>query len=72
MLDFFKFQVGFDITPTATKPLSEFLQMGLDKHLDELKNVSSQASKEYALEKVSHLLLLHAIHVVKKKSQCLT
>ena len=46
-------QVGFDVTPSETTPLSEVLQMGLDKYLEDLRDISSQASKEYALEKVS-------------------
>ena len=33
-------------------PLMDVLQMNLDKYLDELMEISSQASKEYALEKV--------------------
>ncbi|XP_076448252.1 dynein axonemal heavy chain 3-like [Babylonia areolata] len=44
-------KVGFDMTPSETTPLFEVLQMGLDKYLDDLKDISSQASKEYALEK---------------------
>ena len=48
-------QVGFDVTPSETTPLSEVLQMGLDKYLEDLKDISSQASKEYALEKVGGL-----------------
>jgi len=30
----------------------EVLQMGLEKYLDELQEISSQASKEFAIEKV--------------------
>lgn len=41
------------MTPSETTPLSEVLQMGLDKYLEDLRDISSQASKEYALEKVS-------------------
>lgn len=32
--------------------MQEVLQMGLEKYLDELMGISSQASKEFALEKV--------------------
>ena len=46
-------QVGFDMQPTAETPLLEVLKLGLEKYLDELSAISSQASKEYALEKVS-------------------
>ncbi|KAL8620382.1 hypothetical protein ACOMHN_013007 [Nucella lapillus] len=44
-------KVGFDMTPSETTPLFEVLQMGLDKYLEDLRDISSQASKEYALEK---------------------
>lgn len=43
--------VGFSLKPTEETPLSEVLQMGLEKHLDALSEVSTQASKEFALEK---------------------
>ena len=42
---------GADVTPTETTTLSEMLQMNLDKILPELQEISSQASKEFALEK---------------------
>lgn len=45
-------QVGFNITPNIGTPMQEVLQMGLEKYLDELMGISSQASKEFALEKV--------------------
>ncbi|XP_033114673.1 dynein heavy chain 3, axonemal-like isoform X5 [Anneissia japonica] len=44
-------KVGFDITPLPDTPLIERLQMGLEKNLEDLTEISSQASKEYALEK---------------------
>ena len=40
--------------PDEDTPLMEVLGLGLEKYLDELTEISSQASKEYALEKVSH------------------
>ncbi len=43
---------GSNIKPTESTPLSEVLQLGLEKYLDSLAEISSQASKEYALEKV--------------------
>ena len=45
-------QAGFNVKPNEDTPLSELLQLSLEKHLDELSLISSQASKEYALEKV--------------------
>ncbi|KAL3852322.1 hypothetical protein ACJMK2_015979 [Sinanodonta woodiana] len=44
-------KVGFRLHPTSETPLSEFLQLGLEKYLDSLQEISSQASKEFALEK---------------------
>lgn len=44
-------QVGFTITPHESTTLFEVLQFGLEKYLDDLNQISSQASKEYALEK---------------------
>ncbi|XP_071960977.1 dynein axonemal heavy chain 3-like [Antedon mediterranea] len=44
-------KVGFDMTPSPETPLIERLQMGLEKNLEDLSEISSQASKEYALEK---------------------
>ncbi|CAH1783206.1 unnamed protein product, partial [Owenia fusiformis] len=44
-------RVGFNLTPKEDTPLIEMLQMGLEKYLDSLTDISSQASKEYALEK---------------------
>ncbi|KAK6993742.1 dynein heavy chain 3 axonemal, partial [Biomphalaria glabrata] len=44
-------KTGFDITPKKDTPLQEVLQLGLEKYLEELAGISSQASKEYALEK---------------------
>ena len=38
--------------PAEDTPLLEVFQLGLDKYLDDLAEVSSQASKEFALEKV--------------------
>lgn len=43
-------QVGFSIAPQESTSLSEILQLGLEKHLEELSQVSVQAGKEYALE----------------------
>lgn len=42
------------MTPDANTPLIEVLDMELDKYLEGLMEISSQASKEYALEKVSY------------------
>lgn len=44
--------------PTSETPLSDVLTLGLEKYLDVLGEISSQASKEYALEKVIPLILL--------------
>ncbi|KAJ8047551.1 Dynein heavy chain 3, axonemal [Holothuria leucospilota] len=44
-------KVGFNMTPQEDTPLVEVLQMGLEKYVDELGQISGQASKEYALEK---------------------
>ena len=38
--------------PQPETPLVEILGMSLEKYLDELTEISSQASKEFALEKV--------------------
>ena len=43
------------MSPQENTPLSEVLQMGLEKYLDDLTAISSQASKEFALEKVQHI-----------------
>ena len=40
-----------DLAPKKETPLSEYLQMGLEKKLEDLDTISSQASKEYAVEK---------------------
>lgn len=45
-------KVGFALKPTDETPLQEVLKLSLDKFLDELAQISGQASKEYALEKV--------------------
>ena len=42
--------------PTNETPLLEMLQMGLEKYLEDLGEISSQASKEFALEKVEYIL----------------
>ena len=39
--------------PTEETPLIEVLKLGLEKYLDKLQEISSQASKEFALENVS-------------------
>ncbi|XP_053321162.1 dynein axonemal heavy chain 3-like [Spea bombifrons] len=44
-------KVGFNITPHDGTSLLDILQLGLEKYLDDLNQISSQASKEYALEK---------------------
>ncbi|KAK2157592.1 hypothetical protein LSH36_188g04054 [Paralvinella palmiformis] len=44
-------KVGFSLKPGDDTPLMEVLQMGLEKYLDELQEISSQASKEFAIEK---------------------
>ncbi|XP_078276213.1 dynein axonemal heavy chain 3-like [Rhinoraja longicauda] len=44
-------KVGFSITPEESTSLSDILQLGLEKHLENLSHISSQASKEYTLEK---------------------
>ena len=43
--------MGFDIAPNDETPLMDVLQLNLDKFLDELSEISGQASKEFALEK---------------------
>ena len=40
--------------PTEETPLIEVLKLGLEKYLDSLQQISSQASKEFALENVSY------------------
>ncbi|XP_038666815.1 dynein heavy chain 3, axonemal-like [Scyliorhinus canicula] len=44
-------KVGFSITPHESSSLMDILQLGLEKYLEDLSHISSQASKEYALEK---------------------
>ncbi|XP_078409866.1 dynein axonemal heavy chain 3-like [Cetorhinus maximus] len=44
-------KVGFIITPHESTSLMDVLQLGLEKYLEDLSHISSQASKEYALEK---------------------
>ncbi|XP_073413059.1 dynein axonemal heavy chain 3-like [Dendrobates tinctorius] len=44
-------KVGFNITPHEGTSLLEILHLGLQKYLDDLNQISLQASKEYALEK---------------------
>uniref|UniRef100_H3ANA7 AAA+ ATPase domain-containing protein n=1 Tax=Latimeria chalumnae TaxID=7897 RepID=H3ANA7_LATCH len=44
-------KIGFNITPQESTTLTEVLQLGLEKYLEDLNQISSQASKEYALEK---------------------
>eukprot|EP00795_Rhopilema_esculentum_P000293 gene293-9945_t len=44
-------KVGYNIAPKIDTPLSEMLALGLERYVDELTEISSQASKEYALEK---------------------
>ncbi|XP_073507678.1 dynein axonemal heavy chain 3-like [Phyllobates terribilis] len=44
-------KVGFNITPHEGTSLFEILHLGLQKYLDDLNQISLQASKEYALEK---------------------
>lgn len=45
------------MTPNDETPLQEILKLELDKYLDVLQEISSQASKEFALEKVMKNLL---------------
>lgn len=45
------------MTPNDETPLQEVLKLELDKYLDVLQEISSQASKEFALEKVMKNLL---------------
>ena len=51
------------MTPQEDTPLVEMLQMGLEKYLEELTEISSQASKEYAMEKVNKLHNLQAAQI---------
>lgn len=44
------------MAPNETTPLAEVLHLGLERYLDELSAISSQANKEFALEKVCVLL----------------
>ncbi|XP_067861511.1 dynein axonemal heavy chain 3-like [Heptranchias perlo] len=44
-------KVGFSITPQESTSLMDVLQLGLEKYLEDLSHISSQASKEHALEK---------------------
>ncbi|KAM9311612.1 dynein axonemal heavy chain 3-like [Gastrophryne carolinensis] len=44
-------KVGFNIAPHEGTTLRDVLQLGLEKHLEYLNQISSQASKEYALQK---------------------
>ncbi|XP_070559259.1 dynein axonemal heavy chain 3-like isoform X5 [Ptychodera flava] len=44
-------KVGFNMKPAEDTPLIDMLQMDLEKYLEDLSEISSQASKEYALEK---------------------
>ena len=53
---FILLKVGYNIAPKIDTPLSEMLALGLERYVDELTEISSQASKEYALEKVTPLL----------------
>ena len=45
------------MAPKETTPLVEVLHLGLERYLDELSAISSQANKEFALEKVCVLSL---------------
>ena len=47
-------QVNVDMTPGTHSTLSSMLQMKLEKHLEGLTDISNQARKEYALEKVAY------------------
>ena len=42
--------------PDEDMPLNDMLRLGLEKHINLLKDISSRASKEFALEKVSVIL----------------
>lgn len=50
--EFISSKVGYNIAPKIDTPLSEMLALGLERCVDELTEISAQASKEYALEKV--------------------
>ena len=54
-------QVGYNIAPKLDTPLSEMLALGLERYVDELTEISLQASKEYALEKVC-LAFIHVCY----------
>ena len=55
----FALKVGFDMKPDEEMPLNDMLKQGLEKHIDQLKDISSRASKEFALEKVSVALHIY-------------
>ena len=48
--------------PTEETPLIEVLKLGLEKYLDKLQEISSQASKEFALENVSFVFFKEKQH----------
>ncbi|XP_076804189.1 dynein axonemal heavy chain 3-like isoform X1 [Clavelina lepadiformis] len=43
--------IGFDIKPEADTSLLNMLEFGLNKHMDELEQIGTNAGKEFALEK---------------------
>ena len=47
------------MTPTEETTLEEELALGLDKYVEQLQAISAQASKEYALEKVTLFIYFH-------------
>ena len=65
----FTLQVNVDMTPGTHSTLSSMLQMKLEKHLEGLTDISNQARKEYALEKVAYLH--YAFALLFKKIQYL-
>ncbi|XP_053575219.1 dynein axonemal heavy chain 3-like [Bombina bombina] len=56
-------KVGFNITPNEGTALHEVLQLGLEKYLDDLNQISLQAGKEYALEKALNKMKADWEHV---------
>ena len=56
--------------PTEETPLIEVLKLGLEKYLDSLQQISSQASKEFALENVSyHIFCLSKFMETEQESK---
>uniref|UniRef100_A0A1I8FV89 DHC_N2 domain-containing protein n=1 Tax=Macrostomum lignano TaxID=282301 RepID=A0A1I8FV89_9PLAT len=49
-------EVGQNIEPQADTPLSSYLSLNLEKHLEQLSNISQKATKEFALEKALKMM----------------